>query len=87
MRHPNYLSKRDIAFDSFEDATKVAEILLKNSYCVMFSIEEKDLIVLHYEWTEDFADRNQMIFRNRDDYEYEMEQYLNSGIDEDEDDD
>ena len=85
MKFPEDLSKRDIAFHSFEDAVKVAEILLKNSYCVMFSLEE-DLVILHYEWTENFADRNQMIFRNRNDYEHEMEQYLNGGMDEDNED-
>lgn len=64
-----YWLKNEICFDSFEDAAKVAGILLKNSYCVMLSEEEFGNVVLNYEWTERFADRNQVVFMNRNTFD------------------
>lgn len=69
------LSERDIAVKSYEDAMEIVKVLLRNSYCVMLSMEE-DLVIIHYEWTQGFADRNQMVFRNREDLELEYEDYL-----------
>lgn len=61
----------DLAFTTFEEATQVAKILLNNNYVCMLSLEE-DLVILSYEW-EKFCNRNGIIFRNFEDWEYEQE--------------
>lgn len=65
-----YLTNNEIAFESFEDASTVANILLHNGYVVMLSNEE-NLTILNYEWSDHHGDRNDMIFRLREDWEYE----------------
>lgn len=61
----------ELTFRNHENGFKVAEMLLKEDYVVMLSYEEK-LLVLNYEWSERGADRNDMIFMHREDYEEEI---------------
>lgn len=63
-----YLEQEALAFHSFEEAAAVQKILLENGYCVMMSCEEH-LWLLNWVWTEHFADRNDVIFINRAQYE------------------
>ena len=60
-----YLTDDEIACHSFEDAQKIAEVLLKNDYVVMISREEK-LYIVNYIWTQNYANRNEVCFLSRD---------------------
>lgn len=62
--------KNEIAFHNHKKAFEVAAALLEESYVVLLSCEE-DLIILNYEWSENFADRNNMVFMRRDEFEEE----------------
>ena len=64
--------KNEIAFHNHKKAFEVAAALLEESYVVLLSCEE-DLIILNYEWSENFADRNDVVFMRRDEFE---EDYL-----------
>lgn len=63
-----FLEQEALAFHSFEEAAAVQKVLLENGYCVMMSREEH-LWLLNWVWTEQFADRNDVIFINRAQYE------------------
>lgn len=69
-----YLEQDALAFESYEDAAAVQKILLENGYCVMMSREEH-LWLLNWVWTERFADRNDVIFISRAQYEYEWDAF------------
>lgn len=66
-----YITNNEISVKSYTDALSLAEILLNNSYVVMISREEKSYIV-NYEWSERNADRNDVVFLNRSDFEMEF---------------
>ena len=58
-----------IAFKSHENGMKVAEILLKEGYIVLLSYEE-DLLIVNWEWCESgYADRNEVVFMPRDEFD------------------
>ena len=63
-----FLEQDALVFDSFEDAAEVQKKLVENGYCVMMSREES-FWLLNWVWTETPADRNGVIFINREDYE------------------
>ena len=63
--------KNELTFENHENGLKVAEMLLKEDYVVMLSYEEK-LLILNYEWSENGADRNDVVFMRRDEYEEEI---------------
>ena len=63
-----YLEQDSLTFESYEDTAAVQKILIENGYCTMMSREEH-LWLLHWVWTEKFADRNGVIFVNRAEYE------------------
>ena len=69
-----YLEQDALASESYEDAAAVQKVLLENGYCVMMSREEH-LWLLNWVWTEHFADRNDVIFINRGQYEYEWDAF------------
>lgn len=70
-----FLEQEALAFHSFEEAAAVQKILLENGYCVMMSREE-NLWLLNWVWTEQFADRNGVIFINRAQYECDEWEWL-----------
>ena len=70
-----YLEQDALAFESYEDASAVQKILLENGYCTMMSREEH-LWLLNWVWTEQFADRNGVIFVDRAMYEYNKYEWL-----------
>ena len=66
-----------LAFRDHKNGIEVTKALLEEGYVVMLSYEE-ELLILNYEWSENNANRNDMIFMRRDKYEEELdEQYEN----------
>ena len=57
----------EIAVDNYEDAIEIVRVLLNNNYCVMLS-KEDCLYVISYVWAS-LADRNEVAFMSRDDFE------------------
>lgn len=69
-----YLTNDYLVFKTYEAASNVARALVENGYVVMFSREET-LWVLNYIWTSlDEPHRSDVLFYNREDYEYELYQ-------------
>ena len=60
-----YLTSNEIAVHNFSSARRLAEELLENGYVVMISKEENFFIV-NYVWSEHDADRNDVVFNNRE---------------------
>lgn len=65
----NYLPKNEIAVDTYEQACTIAKILLDNRNAVMITMEEQ-LYIVNWEFSW-LSDRNDVIFRSREDWEYE----------------
>ena len=63
--------KNEIVFKNYNKGLEVAKALLDEDYVVMLSYEER-LLVLNYEWSENGADRNDVVFMRRDEYEEEV---------------
>lgn len=70
-----YLEQEALTFENYEDAATVQKILIENGYCVMMSREEH-LWLLNWVWTENFANRNDVIFINRAQYECDEWKWL-----------
>lgn len=62
--------KNEIVFKNHNKGLEVAKALLDEDYVVMLSYEDQFLIV-NYEWSEHGADRNDVVFMSR--YEYDKE--------------
>ena len=71
MELEKYLEGDGIVVHSFEDATTIMKILVDNGNCAMLSREE-DLWIVHWVWTSTPADRNEVIFINRANYECDL---------------
>ena len=67
----NLIPEQEIACHSFANAESLAEILLDEGYVVMISREEK-LYIVNYIWSENDANRNDVVFVRRDEYEEEI---------------
>ena len=63
--------KNEIAFKNHKNGLVVAKALLDEDYVVMLSYENQ-LLVLNYEWSESGADRDDVVFMRRDEYEEEV---------------
>ena len=68
------VTNNDLAFSTFESATTVADLLLAEGYVVMLSREEQ-LYILNYEWSSNGADRNDVVFMDRDTFEQKFYEY------------
>lgn len=66
----NFLPQSALTFSTFEQAAAVQKVLLENGYCVLMSREE-NLWLLNWIWSERGADRNDVIFYDRGEYECE----------------
>ena len=65
--------KNEIAFKDHFNGMQVAEMLLQEGNVVMLSYEE-DLLIVNWEWCESgFADRNEVVFMSRCEYEEELD--------------
>ena len=60
--------KNELTFKDHDRGFDVARSLLNEDYVVMLSYEE-DLLILNYEWSWNGADRNDMVFMNRCEFE------------------
>ena len=58
----------EIAFHNHDKAVEVAKALINEGYVVLLSCEE-DLVILNYEWSERFANRNDVVFMRRDEFD------------------
>ena len=66
------MSEFSIAVNNYEDACELSLILLKNDYVTMISREE-NLYVVSAIWSQGHADRNDVVFMDK--YEFE-EKYI-----------
>ena len=64
--------KNEIVFKNHNKGLEVAKALLDEDYVVMLSYEDQ-FLVLNYEWSEYGADRNNVVFMRRDEYEDELD--------------
>lgn len=67
----DYLPQEALCFKSYEDAAAVQKILLENDYCVMMSREE-NFWMLNWIGSVNGADRNDVIFIDRANYEFQQ---------------
>lgn len=67
MRH---ITNNEIVCKSYSDALSLTKILLNNGYVILISKEE-NLFIVNYEWSSKDANRNDVIFLNREDFEDE----------------
>lgn len=61
-----------LAFKDHFNGMSVAEMLLDEDYVVLLSYED-DLLIINYEWSENNADRNDVVFMSRYEYDTELE--------------
>ena len=67
-----FLENDGLSVDDFEDACTLAKILLKNGNAVMLTTEE-DLFIVNWVWCESgYADRSEVVFRDRASVEIEL---------------
>lgn len=66
-----YLTENQIVCKSFANALTLTEILLKEDHVVMLSREE-GLTIVNYIWSEKEADRNDVVFLDRAEFEDEF---------------
>lgn len=62
------MSEFSVAVHEYEDAALLAHILIDNDYVVMISREE-DLFIVSAIWSERHADRNDVVFMDRCEFE------------------
>ena len=69
----NLIPEKEIACHSYANAITIMESLLEEGYVVMMSREEK-LYIINYIWSPNYgeANRNDVVFVSRDEYEEEM---------------
>ena len=63
-----YVTNNEIALHSYEDAVALTKVLLDNGYVAMISREEQ-LYIVNYVWSQRNADRNDVVFMDRDELE------------------
>ena len=68
--------KHELVFKNHDNGFKVAKMLLDEGNVVLLSYEE-ELLIINWEWCESgYADRNEVVFMRRDEFEEEFdEQY------------
>ena len=64
------LPQQAITVNTYEEAARIAEMLLKNRYVVMLSREE-NLWCINWTYSE-FSDRNDVVFIDRETFEEEI---------------
>lgn len=60
--------ENEIVFKNYNKGLEVAKALIDENYVVMLSYEEQ-FLVLNYEWSEHGANRNDVVFMRRDEYD------------------
>ena len=80
-----YLDSECLTFNNLQEATTVADILMKNGYAVLLTREEY-LYVINWVWCESgTANRNDVVFRNRGAIDDELFDKANDNDNEEED--
>lgn len=75
MELKKYLEQSGIAVKSFEDAVIIMKVLIENGNAVMLT-QEENLWIVNWVWCDSgFADRNDVIFINRAEYECDLWEY------------
>lgn len=64
--------KNEIAFKNHKNGLVVAKALLDEDYVVMLSYED-NLLIVNYIWSQNNADRNDVVFMDRWEYEEELD--------------
>lgn len=64
--------KNEITFKNHKNGLVVAKALLDEDYVVMLSYEN-DLLIVNYIWSQNYADRNDVVFMDRLEYEEELD--------------
>lgn len=78
-----YLDSDCLTFNDIQEATTVADILMKNGYAVLLTREEY-LYVINWVWCESgTANRNDVVFRDRASVECELDRRNNDNEEED----
>ena len=67
--------RNEIAFKNHDRGLEVAKALLDESYVVLLSYEDS-LLIVNYEWSENNADRNDVVFMPRWELEKNYEQLI-----------
>ena len=65
---PTLIPEGEIPVDDFGDAVAIAKILVKNGNVVMLS-KEGDLTIVNFIWSQNWSDRNDVVFMDRCDFE------------------
>jgi len=69
--------RKEFAFKNHDRGFKVAKMLLDEGSVVMLSYEE-EFLILSWEFSEHGADRNDVVFMQRDEYEEELDELADS---------
>lgn len=67
-----YLTDNQIACSNKDRAYEIADLLVQEGHVVMIS-KEDDLYIVSFEWTNPPADRNEIMFLTREEYEWYMD--------------
>lgn len=67
--------KNELTFHNHTRGFQVANALLKEDYVVMLSYED-DLLIVNYEWSERGADRNDVVFMRKDEFEEKYDEIV-----------
>ena len=67
--------KNELTFKDHDRGFDVARALLNEDYVVMLSYEE-DLLILNYEWSEQGADRNDVVFMPKWEFEEKYDEIV-----------
>jgi len=68
MKEFNYITNHEIACHSLDNAMILVKTLMDEDYVVMLSKEEQ-LYVVNYIWSPNCADRNDVVFTSRENFE------------------
>lgn len=71
----------ELSFKNHENGLQVAKALLDEDYVVLLSYEE-GLLIVDYEWSENEADRNDVVFMSKYEYQEELDNHYDEIIDE-----
>ena len=69
------MSEFSVAIHDYDQACALAKILMDNDYVVMLSVEEQ-LYIVSAIWSERHADRNDVVFMDRCEFEEKYEEVL-----------
>ena len=73
-----YLTDNEVAMHSMADALELVKLLVTNGYVAAVS-EEEELVIVNYVWTPRFANRNDIVFQNREDFDMTLEDLYDQG--------